>query len=61
MKPMTGYFLSELDYNTVRDVVVQLKDMVGDSSLDDDILDELMEVVDGATPIFVQFDDSAES
>lgn len=56
MKMISGYFLTELDYNNIRDAVHQLRDMIGDSSLDEDVLDELMEVVESASPIVVGYE-----
>jgi hypothetical protein len=53
---MRGYLLSDLDYNSIRDTLNQMKDLVGEDSLDLSIIDEMMEVLESASPIVVGFD-----
>lgn len=56
MSLMRGYLLSDLDYNSIRDTLNQMKDLVGEDSLDLSIIDEMMEVLESASPIVVGFD-----
>lgn len=58
MSLMRGYLLSDLDYNNIRDTLNQMKDLVGENSLDMTIIDEMMEVLESASPIVVGFDKS---